>query len=52
MLNKYIESELEKERQLELLYETGSIDEQEKFIREKIIADRIGIYRRMSEEMV
>lgn len=52
MLDKYIEAENEKENQLERLFESGSIDEQEKFIRAKIIADRIAIYRRMSSETV
>ena len=48
MLDKYVASEREKENQLEKLFEAGSIDEQEKFIREKIIAERIAIYERMS----
>ena len=48
LFDKYIESEREKEVQLEKLFEAGSIDEQEKFIREKIIAERIAIYERMS----
>ena len=43
MLDKYIQAEREKENQLEVLFKTGSIDEQEKFVRQKIIADRIGI---------
>ena len=52
MLDKYIEAEREKERQLEILFEAGSIDENEKFVRQKIIADRISIYKRLSEETV
>ena len=48
LLDKYVEAEREKEAQLEKLFEAGSIDEQEKFIREKIIAERIAIYERMS----
>ena len=52
LLDKYVESEHEKELQLEKLFEAGSIDEQEKFIREKIIAERIAIYERMSGETV
>ena len=52
LLNKYVESEHEKELQLEKLFEAGSIDEQEKFIRKKIIAERIAIYERMSGEKV
>ena len=52
MLEKYVESELEKGKQLEALFEAGSIDENEKFVREKIIADRIGIYKKLSAETV
>ena len=52
MLDKYIAAEKEKEKQLEKLFETGSIDENEKFVREKIIADRIAIYQRLSGETV
>ena len=52
LLNKYVEAEQEKEIQLEKLFEAGSIDEQEKFIREKIIAERIAIYERMSGDSV
>ena len=52
MLDKYIEAEREKEKQLELLFETGSIDENEKRVRESIIADRIAIYQRLSGETV
>ena len=52
MLGKYIEAEKEKERQLERLFDTGSIDENEKFVRQKIIADRIAIYERLSGETV
>ena len=52
MLDKYIKAEEEKGRQLELLFDAGSIDEQEKFVRQKIIADRIGIYQRLSGETV
>ena len=52
LLDKYIDSEHEKETQLQRLFEAGSIDEQEKFIREKIIAERIAIYERMSGENV
>jgi hypothetical protein len=48
LLNQYIEAEREKETQLEKLFEAGSIDEQEKFIRQRIIAERIAIYERMS----
>ena len=48
MLDKYVEAEQEKGVQLEKLFEAGSINEQEKFIREKIIAERIAIYERMS----
>ena len=48
LLDKYITAEHEKETQLERLFEAGSIDEQEKFIRGKIIAERIAIYERMS----
>ena len=48
MLDKYIEAENEKEIQLNKLFEAGSIDEQEKFIRQKIIAERIAIYERLS----
>ena len=48
LLDKYIEAEHEKETQLEKLFEAGSIDEQEKFIRQKIIAERIAIYERLS----
>ena len=48
LLDKYVEAEHEKETQLQKLFEAGSIDEQEKFIREKIIAERIAIYERMS----
>ena len=39
-------------KQLEKLFEAGSIDEQEKFIRAKIIAERIAIYQRMSGDNV
>ena len=52
MLDKYIEAEREKERQLEILFETGSIDENEKFVRQRIIADRIAIYEKLSGETV
>ena len=52
LLDKYVEAEHEKELQLEKLFEASSIDEQEKFIREKIIAERIAIYERMSGETV
>ena len=52
MLGKYIEAEKEKEAQLERLFETGSIDENEKFVRQKIIADRIAIYHRLSDDIV
>ena len=52
LLDKYIIAEREKETQLERLFEAGSIDEQEKFIRQKIIAERIAIYERMSGETV
>ena len=52
MLDKYIASEREKEDQLERLFEAGSIDTQEKLIRQKIIAERIAIYERMSETIV
>jgi hypothetical protein len=52
LLDKYIAAEREKENQLEALFQTGSIDEQEKFVREKIIAERIAIYERMSGETV
>ena len=52
LLDKYVEAEHEKELQLEKLFEAGSIDEQEKFIREKIITERIAIYERMSGETV
>ena len=52
ILEKYVESEKEKEKQLEVLFEAGSIDENEKFVREKIIADRIGIYKKLSAETV
>jgi len=52
LLDKYVEAEREKEEQLEKLFEAGSIDEQEKFIREKIIAERIAIYERMSGDTV
>ena len=52
LLDKYVEAEHEKELQLEKLFEADSIDEQEKFIREKIIAERIAIYERMSGETV
>ena len=48
LLDKYIEAEHEKETQLEKLFEAGSIDEQEKFIRGKILAERIAIYERLS----
>ena len=48
LLDKYIEAEHEKEAQLEKLFEAGSIDEQEKFIRAKILAERIAIYERLS----
>ena len=52
LLDKYVEAEHEKELQLEKLFDAGSIDEQEKFIREKIITERIAIYERMSGETV
>ena len=52
MLDKYINAEREKELQLDKLFEAGSIDEQEKLIRQKIIAERIAIYQRMSGETV
>ena len=52
LLDKYVEAEKAKETQLEKLFEAGSIDEQEKFIREKIIAERIAIYERMSGDTV
>ena len=48
ILDKYVEAEHEKEIQLEKLFEAGSIDEQEKFIRAKILAERIAIYERLS----
>ena len=48
LLDKYIKAEHEKETQLEKLFEAGSIDEQEKFIRAKILAERIAIYERLS----
>ena len=43
LLDKYVEAEQEKEAQLEKLFEAGSIDEQEKYVRQKIIAERIAI---------
>lgn len=52
LLDKYVASEHEKETQLEKLFEAGSIDEHEKFVREKIIAERIAIYERMSGDTV
>ena len=52
VLDKYVEAECEKERQLDKLFEAGSIDEQEKFVREKILAERIAIYGRLSGETV
>ena len=52
LLDKYINAEKEKENQLEKLFEAGSIDEKEKFVRQKIIAERIAIYERMSGEKV
>ena len=52
VLDKYIEAEHDKEKQLQRLFETGSIDEQEKFVRGKIIAERIAIYERMSGDTV
>ena len=35
-----------------MLFEAGSIDENEKFVRQKIIADRIAIYERLSGDTV
>ena len=52
MLDKYIIAEQEKERQLQLLFDAGSIDENERFVRQKIIADRIAIYQKLSGETV
>ena len=52
MLTKYIEAEHAKEDQLDILFKAGSIDEQEKLVRQKIIAERIAIYERMSGEKV
>ena len=52
LLDKYIEAEHEKENQLERLFEAGSIDEQEKLVRQKIITERIAIYQRMSGDRV
>ena len=52
LLDKYVEAEREKDLQLDKLFEAGSIDEQEKHIREKIIAERIAIYERMSGDTV
>ena len=52
MLTKYIDAEHEKEEQLDKLFESGSIDEREKLIRQKIIAERIAIYERMSGDTV
>ena len=52
MLDKYIDSEREKEAQLDKLFAAGSIDEQEKLVRQKIIAERIAIYERMSGDTV
>ena len=48
LLEKYVAAEHEKETQLEKLFAAGSIDEHEKFIRAKIIAERIAIYERLS----
>ena len=52
LLDKYIAAEHGKEDQLEKLFEAGSIDEQEKLARQKIIAERIAIYERMSGQTV
>ena len=52
MLDKYIKAEEEKSNRLEELFKTGSIDENEKFVRQKIIADRVAIYERLSGETV
>ena len=52
MLDKYIDAEHGKQQQLEKLFDAGSIDEQEKFVRERIIAERIAIYERLSGETV
>ena len=52
LLDKYIESEKEKELQLDKLFEAGSITDQEKLIRQKIITERTAIYQRLSGETV
>ena len=52
LLDKYIKAEHEKEAQLDKLFEAGSIDEQEKLIRRKIIAERIAIYERLTSGIV
>ena len=52
LLDKYIAAEHAKEDQLEKLFEAGSINEQERLARQKIIAERIAIYERMSGQTV
>ena len=52
LLDKYIKAEHEKEAQLDRLFDAGSIDEQEKLIRRKIIAERIAIYERLTSGIV
>ena len=52
LLDDYIKAELEKEKQLEKLFESQSISQEELSARIKIIEDRIQIYNRMSGDNV
>lgn len=50
LLDDYVEAEKKKQDRLEKLFETGNITQEELSAREKIIADRISVYRSLSGE--
>lgn len=50
LLDDYITAENKKQEALEKLYETGHITQEELRAREKIIADRINVYKNLSGE--
>lgn len=50
LLDDYIAAEKAKQEQLEKLFETGNITREELVSREKIINDRLGVYRNLSGE--
>ena len=52
LLDDYIASENEKQKQLEKLFEAGNITREELLARTKLIDDRIQIYNRMSGDSV